>query len=397
MASTFVPLSIAVIAAAAAGVALYFYRRASSLYALLVEGANRFEELRLRNQQLEYQQNKADERLKGLRESLLVAEREREKAQEHSDSLQKTLDTRELETRLAKERWELHRAHLERELAKFQNAANMLENKYHELQATLAQNEANAEEKLRQALAEQKASLQQRSSAQALAVEAQRQDLMLREREINLKLKDLEKEHDKVLKKVKDADPAEMRRLKRRIAQYDRLYSGMKGLREMSDERSKNYEVAITKMATWIARTHGIRPLPNELGPLLGAALEAIGVQLIDDHESKSETPRPAGGSVHYIPDEPESVASAESNAKSRGARGPRQGLTSDMDLHSLALATLGQSTGSSMAAGPLEAHEDETDLDAEEAALLAAHSEEQAGLATPEKYTTPKSEAENE
>jgi len=76
-----------------------------------------------------------------------------------------------------------------------------------------------------------------------------------------------------------------LRRLRRKVAQYDRLYSSMKGLREMSEERNRNWEVALGRLASWILEEKGVQHLPQAIGPLVGQAMQLIGAQLIDDQE----------------------------------------------------------------------------------------------------------------
>jgi hypothetical protein len=60
----------------------------------------------------------------------------------------------------------------------------------------------------------------------------------------------------------------------------------MKGLREMTDERNRNWEVALKKMAAYIVNAkHGGKAVMDHkaVGPLVGEALELIGAQLVDD------------------------------------------------------------------------------------------------------------------
>ncbi len=224
------------------GLAVYYWRRATSLYSLLVEGANRFEELRHRNAQLEGIGAKAEEKFKQHREAAQRLTDAVEEARAKAAELTRKLEAKEHETRLVSEKLELQKGHLEKQLAK-------------------------AQEMLR-------------------VSEEQRGDLFLKEKEWQAKVIELEKGKADFEAKAKTLDPAELRKLKRKIAQYDRLYSSMKGLREMSEERNRNWEVALRKLSLWILAEEGeTRPDLAQLpiGPLVAKSMQAIGAQLIDE------------------------------------------------------------------------------------------------------------------
>jgi hypothetical protein len=226
------------------GLAVYYWRRSAGLYALLVEGANRFEELRHRNAQLEQIQAKAEEKFKQHREAQARLTQSTDEARAQAAELARKLEAKEAETRLISEKLELQKGHLEKQLAKTQ-------------------------EMLRVA-------------------EEQRLDQMLKEKELQAKLIEAEQHKADVESRAKAMDPAELRKLKRKIAQYDRLYSSMKGLREMSEERNRNWEVALRKLSLWVLADGGeTRPdlAQMPIGPLVAKSMQAIGAQLIDDHD----------------------------------------------------------------------------------------------------------------
>ena len=64
----------------AIGIAVYFWRRAGGLYELLVEGANRYEELRQRNLKLEKTIAKVDETMTREKEAMRRLEHEIDEA-----------------------------------------------------------------------------------------------------------------------------------------------------------------------------------------------------------------------------------------------------------------------------------------------------------------------------
>lgn len=242
--------------------AVYYWRRATGLYSLLVEGANRFEEMRQRNTTLEQAMEKAEERFKQHRESQGRLERAVAEAREKTGELTRRVETKEHETRLVSEKLELQKGHLEKQLVK-------------------AEAEIAKAEGIRVGLESEL-----RDARQALAAAAE--ELTLRERDYRSRQQEAERERVALEKRTKGADPVELKRLKRKIAQYDRLYASMKGLREMTEERNRNWEVALRKLSGWIIKENNLAASDvdtRDIGPLVGQALSAIGAQLIDDNE----------------------------------------------------------------------------------------------------------------
>lgn len=267
MATSYATLAGYILAAATSGLALYYFRRSTGLFSLLVEGANRFEEMRQRTALLEQAVGKADERLKQHRDQSSRHEKAVDEAREKVADLTRRVEAKELESRAIAEKLELQKGHLEKMLAK-------------------AEARAIAAEGARQAI-----EAELRAAQQELAAAAQ---------EWALKEKDWRSQSAAtkltVDKGEASTDAAEIKRLKRKIAQYDRLYASMKGLREMTDERNKNWETALRKLSLWILTdSPKSRPgaKPRDIGPLVAQAMTAIGAQLIDENEV--EAPRPSG------------------------------------------------------------------------------------------------------
>jgi chromosome segregation ATPase len=87
------------------------------------------------------------------------------------------------------------------------------------------------------------------------------------------------------------ADPKELDAMRRRANQNEQLYLSMKSLREMAEERNKNWETALKKLATWILTSSHLAQakdpaLLQSIGPLVGEALERIGGKLVDGEDS---------------------------------------------------------------------------------------------------------------
>ncbi len=279
---------VAIAALAAAGLTVYFWRKSTGLYSLLVEGANRFEDLRARNTQLEQAVLKSEEKLKGNRDATLRLEKAVSDAREKAAELTAKLETRAAETKLVTEKLELQKNFIEKQFLKAQEQL-----RFSEEQRDLVHVERD---ELRQKHARAVADTDK-------ATNAARQEGLLKERDLVAQMRDLEKTVEVAKKKVEAVDPVEIKKIRRKIAQYDRLYNSMKGLREMTEERNRNYEVALRKLSTWIlsgtqgAGRGGTR-VPDGIGPLVGRALEVIGAQLIDDNEAPRAARPEAGASL---------------------------------------------------------------------------------------------------
>lgn len=286
MAVNLLPAAAMGMAAIASGVAIYQWRRATGLYSLLVEGANRYEELRQRgasleqlNKQNEDQYRKQCEANKRINQSL-------DEARSQTATLTQRLEQKTHEIHVVTEKLELQKKHLERQLAKAEEQLGVAE------QQRLAAVERTT------AVEQQLSDLRRTSSEEKSAL---KQELSLRDKDWQARLYEAEKAKLSAEKTAKSGDPLELKRFKRKVAQYERLYASMKGLRELSEERNRNWEVALTKLSAWILEEKGIVPVPTAIGPLVGTALQSIGAQLITDIESDSRE----GGEarIHEIPD----------------------------------------------------------------------------------------------
>lgn len=255
--------------------ALYFWRKATGLYALLVEGANRFEELRSRSTQLEQALLKTEERVKQGREAQARLERALSESREKGAELLQRFEAKDAEGKISTDKLELQKNFLEKQLLK-------------------AQDQLRQSEEARDGLLAERNQLAQTivraADIQDKAVLAAKEDGKLRERELLLKAREMEAKVDNATKLMNTVDPNEIRKVKRKIAQYDRLYASMKGLREMTEERNRNWEVALKKLSGWIIHEHAGAEarLPEHIGPLVGRALELIGAQLIDDNDART-------------------------------------------------------------------------------------------------------------
>ena len=252
-----------------AGVALYYWRRSASLYSLLVEGANRFEEIRQRNQLLETTLSKAEAKFTTHKDQVTRLEKTGDEARNRTADLLKKLEAREHEARLNGEKFDLQKNYFEKQLQKFQEQFKASEESKAKIESALAKSSKDLQMQTTVLLEEQKMTI----------------------KNLELQLRDKDLALTNVESKLKQVDPEELRKLRRRIAQYERLYGSMRGLKEMTEERNRNWEVALRKLSNWILEQRGMSEhvIPKSIGPMVAEALQAIGTQLIDDNEEGGE------------------------------------------------------------------------------------------------------------
>jgi chromosome segregation ATPase len=102
-----------------------------------------------------------------------------------------------------------------------------------------------------------------------------------------LRNKHLETEKElSIFKARPDLNPRDFDTLKRKVGQYELLYNGMKGQREMMEERAQNWENALKLMSKWILTKSPVAVSANDpvlsdsIGPLVGEALVRIGTEI---------------------------------------------------------------------------------------------------------------------
>ncbi len=254
------------------GLAFYFWRRSTSLYALLVEGANRFEELRHQAMAFEAKTKDQEAKVRDFHVKALQADKASLEAKSHAQELVKAFEDKSKELAYVTDKLERQKSYLEGLVAKQSEQIQGLESGRALLEAELAAERvdwADKIEKLRHSLDSQGTVFNDQLKTLKADFEKSQQDLK------------------QVTKKAAEVDPVEFKKLRRKVSQYARLYITMKGLKEMAEERSHNWEVALAKLSTWIIhQKQGARAtLPKELGPLVGTALKAAGQQLIHDED----------------------------------------------------------------------------------------------------------------
>jgi chromosome segregation ATPase len=93
------------------------------------------------------------------------------------------------------------------------------------------------------------------------------------------------------LKSTPSVDQRTFETVRRRAAHNEQLFHSMKSLRDMADERNKNWESALRSLSTWILTSSPLaKPndpiLTESIGPIVGEALQRIGGRLMTEDES---------------------------------------------------------------------------------------------------------------
>ncbi len=269
---TLVWICVAIISSASA---FYFWRQYAGLREVLVEGSRGL--------------NESNRRLQSLEK--MLAKNEAELVEVKSkDAIHRThISTLQASAAKAQIDHNLQVANLERKLKDTENQRNHIEKTHLEF-LDKGQDDsvrlAELQERFHALDTQHKAlELQHRSALDHAKSVAFTQDS-----ESRTTLKKLEKEL-KLYKNYIGPNPRDFDTLRRKVNQYETLYQGMKGLRDMAEERNKNWEIALKELSTWVLKSNppggtGLKDetiLQSGIGPIVGEALKRIGAELIDD------------------------------------------------------------------------------------------------------------------
>lgn len=98
------------------------------------------------------------------------------------------------------------------------------------------------------------------------------------------KLKSINEKLKGILRKV---DPKEAKKFKQKSKSYEQLYTSMKSLRELAEERNENWETALKKLSLYVLSSKGQSQFNDKspIGEVVGLALETIGTRLVEDDQ----------------------------------------------------------------------------------------------------------------
>lgn len=139
-----------------------------------------------------------------------------------------------------------------------------------------------------QAIALEK-NLEKQTNAKTQQLEQKLSDSQDEYKKLRSELKRSHHRLEKLQAILKQVNPAETKRLRARLSRTEQLFKSMKGLRELAEERNQNWESAIRLMAGHILRQAKVDH-KAPIGPILGKALERIGVSL-EEHAPEAFSP----------------------------------------------------------------------------------------------------------
>ena len=264
------------LALAMTGVAVICWRKALYLNTLLMENINLQNEARQSLNSLERDYKKLQQKQQSAKANQTRAERHQE------DLRQQLVD--------GTSKVELLQSRMKTMLEKARNQRDHLivQNECMTQQLRMADKErAEAEQQVKELT---KAQEESRTST----AKEQHAELQSLQRDLNQSRKDTEnwrRKCDKISAELVKVDPIATRKIRKRNQHLEHLYQSMKGLKEMAEERSANWETALRHLATWTLTTQDedvsnntLRNVP--IGPLVANALQAIGSELVNDEHT---------------------------------------------------------------------------------------------------------------
>lgn len=258
-------------------VAFVCWRKAMNFHVLLLESSGRIENLKRKGRQLEGELTKLGEKL--------------EQARSNNSRLEKELQAGKQQLKS-----DFSRLTEENTLLKEKNHQLDLKSDHLRTQVDALTQQLREADNLAKA-AQSKVNQISRETQDQIGASRKRLEDDLREwqekfRDLQGKHRSVQNQLNTLKRKVEEADINRIQDIKRKAVHYESLYKSMRGLREMSDERNKNWETALRMLSAWILRTRNSKTDVNTaaLGPMVGEALDIIGERLVHD-EFSGRTP----------------------------------------------------------------------------------------------------------
>jgi chromosome segregation ATPase len=254
--------------------ALYSRNQLKQNKALLADVSSRLESLSQKTKRWEDQSRQADENSNKFRQQAVQLEKQvedlKQKLSERNHESQKFKTDRDL----ILERSTLQREHLEEQVkAMSEQLAEAIRDKK-ELQDEHSKTKKLADNKLQ----EQLDIVRQQAKETQTGLQQSRRE----KQQLELELK-------KVKEEVGHVKPEELQKLKQKLARTEQLYNSMRGLRELAEERNKNWETALRFFTAHVLQKPLGPELQNEsIGRLVGEALEHIGVSLVTETRAEA-------------------------------------------------------------------------------------------------------------
>lgn len=275
-----IPMLLGVISVLLIAYAIVTRRRWLESKALLADTMIRFESVLQHNKQAEQQVKAAKEQTEKLKVQFQKAEKQLE------DNKQK-LNERGLEAVRAKNEAD--------EIVK--KAERQREHLLEQVQVLTQQLSESVKDK-KQALDELHKAERELEHRAQLASESSRQqlnELQGQLQQAKRERQNIQTQFDKLKQESGLVKPEELKRWQLKVARLEQLYASMKGLREMAEERNRNWETALRVFAAHILERPAI---DVGIGLLVGEALEKIGATLVyEDEPNASDASEQEAGS----------------------------------------------------------------------------------------------------
>ena len=255
-----------VVATGSIFIALLMRKQLLDSKALVNEAAMRLNKTSQREKKLQSQVTKLQDDEKSLKDNIAKLETKLK------ESRKKVSSNDELLTKARQE--------MDEKISSFQRKTEIAEDQLQVMTKQLA--EAVKEKKETQdenkKLSSNEASQEELKAAQAMA-----EKLKAHISELKKENKYFKGQVDKARNILTKVKPGELKRLQTKASKMEQLYTSMKGLRELAEERNQNWETALRLLSTHI--TGKKLDESSSVAPVLGEALEKIGaVLVVDEH-----------------------------------------------------------------------------------------------------------------
>ena len=235
----------------------YYWQQARSLTSVLKEGARRFNDLAQQRKQLKSEADSARKETQSITKQLTQAEKQlsiaRKKIAEQDSQIDKSKLIRSEEIAS----YVNQNDHLKIQVETLTEQIKELEQKIFVKSAPKVQGPvvSQLEEKYRKTTDDYKSALQ--------------------------KLNNFEKQY-------KGITPEDYYNFKKRCSQFNRMYHGMRSLKEMAEQKTENFEIALLHLSKWVLGQTKGDPLKSDaaFGEVVGEALERTGGSFVD-HTTK--------------------------------------------------------------------------------------------------------------
>jgi|GEM_PF-1500699 len=253
--------------------AIYSRNRLAQNQAILVDVSSRLEAVTKQNKQIEQQIRSAQENADKYRQQSNQSDKQledvKQKLAERSAEWNKLKSERED----VQKRALLQREHLEEQVEVLTTQLSESVKEKKAAHDEILKLQKDGDEKARQQL--ETIRLQLRETQQQVQ-QAKRET------------KQLESQLTRAKEEAPTVKPEDLQRYKQKVARLEQLYNSMRGLRELAEERNKNWETALRYFAGHLLQKPLDAELQNQsIGRLVGEALEKIGATLVI--ETKAE------------------------------------------------------------------------------------------------------------